>query len=254
MDPKNTPLPAVIEADDRLMAALATRWRMMTAGAGPFRFQPARLAMEARTIQAGGAHELPIDAVTRIWRCFCGEVMAAQGLQAVYVAGGDIAETIEAARGYFGFGPNLVQVPEVREALDRADEAGALACVPWPEIPGPGSWWPMLNENRFRDLRVLAGWPQLPGEPQIEPRVAIVGRWPIEESGDDDMLATAHDDRHAAENILGRAGLAASVAARARSLTLIRIQGFTPNDDPRLDAARRAGLDGLRIVGVLPRA
>jgi hypothetical protein len=48
-------------------------------------------------------------------------------------------------------------------------------------------------------------------------------------------------------------GLKADVVARARSLALIRISEFVAVDDRRIDLARRAGLDGLRVVGVRPR-
>jgi hypothetical protein len=53
--------------------------------------------------------------------------------------------------------------------------------------------------------------------------------------------------------LLATAGLTAEVAARARSLALIRLSGFVAEDDPRLEVARRLGLDGLRLVGVRPQ-
>jgi hypothetical protein len=67
------------------------------------------------------------------------------------------------------------------------------------------------------------------------------------------MLATAHDDSHSAERLLAEAGIPGEVTARARSLTLIRLNEFVAPDDRRLEFARKAGLDGLRIVGVRPR-
>ncbi len=76
---------------------------------------------------------------------------------------------------------------------------------------------------------------------------------PIEPSGEDDMLATCHDDRRQAAEVLSDVGIKAEVTARARSLTLIRMHEFVAPDDRRLAAARDAGLDGLRIVGVRPR-
>jgi hypothetical protein len=111
----------------------------------------------------------------------------------------------------------------------------------------------MLNESRFQDLRILAGWPALPSATPGMPQVAIVGRLPIEPSGDDEMLATAHDDQWTAEKMLQEVGLRAEVVTRARSLALIRIADYVAPDDRRIDLARLAGLDGLRVVGVRPR-
>lgn len=212
-------------------------------------------AAQLREALSSGEVAISPAAAARLWRCLCGEVMAARGLKSVLMAGGEPAQMLEAARGYFGFAVALTPAGDVREALDRVEDTpGALACVPWPEIAGFGQWWPMLNENRFRDLSILAGWPQIPGDEDSMPKIAVIGRAPAGESGDDDTLATAHDDTFVAEGILGRAGLQAAVVARARSLALFRIRGFVGNDDQRLDVARKEGLDGLRVIGVLPRA
>ncbi len=212
-------------------------------------------AGQLRHALANGAGALPKPAAARLWRALCGEIMSARGLSNVLLAGGEPALLLEAARGYFGFSVQLTLASDVREALDRVEDTlGVLACVPWPEIAGAGQWWPMLNENRYRDLSVLAGWPQIPGEDDdVLPRVAIVGRLPVTPSGDDDTLATVHDDTFVAEGIMARFDLQGSVVARARSLALIRLRGFVTNDDPRLEQARLGGLDGLRVIGVLPR-
>jgi len=250
---------AVDTANDALLSALADRWREMhqapaisPAGIG---FRPAREAAEMRRLaRAATAAGLPADAVARIWRSLCGDMLVERGLNAVYVAGGDISRTLEAARGYFGFGPNITPLIEVRDALERAATTqGVLACVPWPEHAGAGQWWPMLNEGRFRTLSIVAGWPGNPSAPSDIPRVAVVGRVAMESSGEDDTLATAHDDHFAAERRLFDVGLKAEVVARARSQALIRIRDFVAVDDRRIDLARKAGLDGLRVVGVRPR-
>lgn len=246
-------------ANDPFLSALSERWRELLqapasspAGIG---FRPAREAAEMRRLcrQASDAGAPPA-AIARIWRSMCGDMLVQRGLKAVYVAGGDIAQSIEAARGYFGFAPNIVPVVEIREALERAlDQQGVVSCVPWPEHAGIGQWWPMLNEGKFRSLAIVAGWPSLPGSLSVMPRMAVIGRIGMESSGDDDTLATAHDDRHQAERTLSDLDLKAEVVARARSLALIRIKEFVPVDDRRIELARKAGLDGLRIVGVRPR-
>ena len=244
---------------DPLLTALAERWRAMlqapAASPAGIGFRPAREAAEMRRLyRQAGELGAPADAIARLWRSLCGDMLAARGLKAVYVAGGDIAQAIDGARGYFGFAPNLVPVVEVREALERAaDQQGVVACVPWPEHAGSGQWWPMLNEGRFRSLSIVAGWPSLPGSPAVTPKMAVVGRIGMESSGSDDTLATAHDDQYQAERLLAEFDLKAEVVARARSQALIRINEFVSVDDRRIDIARREGLDGLRIVGVRPR-
>jgi hypothetical protein len=247
-------IESAIEASDRrLAAAIADRLALGAAARGiGSPVSPARDAASLRRLtRETGA---PPDLVARLWRALSGDLWVARGLKAVYVAGGDHAQLLLGARGYFGFAVNLIEVLDIREALEKADgDTAVLACLPWPENAGPGQWWPILNENRFRSLSILAGWPSLPGEPNEAPKVAIVGRLPQEPSGDDDTLATAHDDAFGAERCLQMARLPGEVVARARSLALIRLREFVAEDDYRLDIARKAGLDGLRIVGLRPR-
>jgi hypothetical protein len=244
---------------DAFLAALALKWREMRDAPAPagggIGFRPAREAIEMRRLcRAAAEAGAPADAVARMWRSLCGDVAAARGLKAVYVAGGDVSLTLEAGRGYFGFGPDLQPVVGVRDALERtAVTPGTLACIPWPEHAGGGQWWPMLNESRFHDMNIVAGWPALPSAPSGIPQVAIVGRMPIETSGDDEMLATAHDDHWTADKRLAEVGIKAEVVTRARSLALIRFSEFVAPDDRRIDLARIAGLDGLRVIGVRPR-
>jgi hypothetical protein len=251
--------PSSGASGDAFLAALALKWREMRDAPLPVNggigFRPAREAAEMRRLcREAAASGAPADAVARMWRSLCGDVAAARGLRAVYVAGGDVSLTLEAGRGYFGFGPDLQAVVSVRDALERtAATPGALACIPWPEHAGGGQWWPMLNESRFHDLVIVAGWPALPSTPAGLPQVAIVGRLPIESSGDDEMLATAHDDHWTAERLLQEVGIKAEVVTRARSLALVRIPEYVACDDRRIDLARIAGLDGLRVIGVRPR-
>ena len=245
--------------NDAFTSAISEKWRELRdapavspAGIG---FRPAREAAEMRRMcRAASAAGAPADAVARIWRSLCGDVAVARGLKAVYVAGGDVTPSVEAARGYFGFAPSIVPLVGIRDALERADSTpGVLACVPWPEHAGAGQWWPILNENKFRNLTIVAGWPSLPSSASETPRMAIVGRMSMESSGEDDTLATAHDDHYTADKRLQDVGLRAEVVARARSLALIRIPEFVAVDDRRIDLARKAGLDGLRVIGVRPR-
>jgi hypothetical protein len=247
----SSPTDAVAgEADIiRVLAELAALAAAAPTGA-PFSFHPGDDARVMRDIaRASGAHAA---AGVRIWRALCGEYMRAGGLRQVVIAGGDAVTAVATARGYFGFSVPFVQVADIREALERAlDSSDQLACLPWPEQAGAGQWWPMLNESRFRDLSILAGWPGFPAGSGA-PVAAIVGRAARSSSGSDETLLTAHDDLHKAERLMADAGLPAEVAARARSLTLIKVAAYVEEGDLRLETARRSGLEGLRIVGVRP--
>lgn len=240
-------------------AAFGRRWRVVlqerTAGGRAFAYAPGADAAELRAMAAGGAGDPALSrALVRLGQAMQGEMLVASGLKAVYVAGGHPDRSLEGARGYFGFGAPVIALTDVREALERALQSpSALACVPWPEISGGGQWWPMLNENRFRDLVIGSGWPCLDADEGVTPRMAIVGRARLQPSGKDEMIATVHDDRVVAEKYLADAGLKAEVTMRARSLALLRIEGFVTQDDPRIARAIQAGLDGLRIIGALPR-
>jgi len=215
-----------------------------------YAFQPAADARVMRQVaRAAGPHAA---AAVRLWRAVCAEHMRAAGLSQVLLAGGDPVAATEAARSFFGFSTPIVRLPAVRDALERAlDSPGHVACLPWPEQAGPGQWWPMLNESRFRDLSILAGWPGFPAG-EGEPACAMVGRGRPSASGNDETLMSAHDDSRLAERALGEAGLGGEVVARARSLALLKIPSFISSDDPRLELARRSGLEGLRIIGVRP--
>ena len=164
-------------ADDILMGAIAERWRIMlqenAAVAGGVGFSPASdAAALRRLIRSRNTGNVPADTITRMWRALSGDMMVARGLKAVHVSGGDVGVLLQGARGYFGFGANIQIATEIREALEKADQTpGVLACVPWPEHAGAGQWWPILNENRFRNLVIVAGWPSKPGSPSIPRRV-----------------------------------------------------------------------------------
>lgn len=244
-------------ADDAVVASVTERWRSLeqeiAAGQATTIFNPAAEGAAMRRIARSGGAKLA-DTLVRTWRALAGDMAVARGLKAVYVGGGEAGQALVGARGYFGYGANVVVVTEVREAMEKAAETpGVIACIPWPENAGYGQWWPMLNETRFRELAILTGWPNLPSDPDAMPKAAIVGRIAIQPSGEDDMLVTAHDDARNAVPALRKMGFDADVLMRARSLALIRIRGFVAPDDPRLAGAREAGVDGLRVVGVRPR-
>lgn len=251
------PAAAETEFEAALLQAMSTRWFRMLHELASARnepaFEPARDAAAARRLARASKSTMPAETAVRVFRAFAGDMMKARGLKAVVIAGGNPAQVIQGARDYFGYGAPLVETQELREAMERVEISNdVVACLPWPELAGGGQWWPMLNENRFHCISIHCGWPNLPDVAET-PQVAVLSRLPIKPSGDDDMLATGHDDTRSAVRFLAEAGLTGEVLARARSLTLMRIHGYVAPDDPRLEFARRSGLDSLRIVGVQPR-
>ena len=60
-------------------------------------------------------------------------------------------------------------------------------------------------------------------------------------------------ERVAAQGFRVEVGIKGEIVGRARSLALIRIPEFIAPDDRRIDLLRKAGLDGLRVIGVRPR-
>ena len=128
----------------------------------------ANLAGDAANIRRfidASPDDIPPDAIARFCRAFIGECVTYQGVRTVTFAQGDEQRMVNAARGYFGYGVTLEHAVDWRTALEMVIERdGLVACLPWPETPGAGQWWPALIEDRFSDLRILAGWPNLPGD------------------------------------------------------------------------------------------
>ena len=217
----------------------------------------ANLAGDAANIRRfidASPDDITPDAIARFCRAFIGECVTYQGVRTVTFAQGDEQRMVNAARGYFGYGVTLEHAVDWRTALEMVIERdGLVACLPWPETPGAGQWWPALIEDRFSDLRILAGWPNLPGD-DVELEAALVARRKLEPSGADDTILICHDDMHDAERLMRNMEFTGSVTARVRSLALIRISGFVEENDPRLAELRTNGLDGLRVIGILSHA
>ncbi len=249
-------------ADKAIFEAFVRRMRAISAlkeGRGSNQdLLSADLAQDAATIRRiveSAPDDVPAEAVARLFRVVIGECVAFQGVKSVRIAGGDNTSHVNAARGLFGYATPLVQAADPREALEAiAEEEGGIACLPWPELPGAGQWWPMLNESRFKHMRILAGWPNLPGHDASSLETAIIAPRTMAPSGKDHMLAIARDDLHHANRAFRDAEIEGEVVARVRSLALIKIYSFMPENDSRLDVLRDNGLDGVRIVGVLPQA
>lgn len=173
------------------------------------------------------------------------------GLKRVLLSGSEPLRIWDQARALFGHQVTMSFDGDSREVVTRCNEEdGCVGVLGWPTVAGSGQWWPVLNETRFHDLRIVGAWPVMGAE---TPGVAVIGHGPLSISVGKSTLLMAHDDHHRLERIFTDMGFITRILGRARSLVLFEIPGRLPEDDGRLKAARTAGLDGLRVVGALPQ-
>ena len=84
------------------------------------------------------------------------------------------------------------------------------------------------------------------------PTIALVANARLSASGHDRTYVIAHDDHHRFDRIFRDNDLVGREIGRARTLVIVELDGFIADTDTRIDAARAAGLDGLRVIGALP--
>lgn len=174
------------------------------------------------------------------------------GLQKVIVSGSEPLRIWDQARNMFGHAVPMQFDKDQRENLTLcADSEGTVGVMGWMTSAGSGQWWPILNETRYHDLRIIGAWPIFSDE---TPYAAIVAKGPLAELDGCRTLMIAHDDHHKVERIFAGLDLEITELSRARTLVLFEAPKSIAEDDPRLAAARTAGLDGLRVVGSLPGA
>ena len=242
MDAATSPPPdiahlrAEIDAlDDALLdlvvrrTALASAVAQAKAAAGDagFTFRPAREVQIIRRLVAR-APGLPPRLVGAIWRALIGANLAAQGGLRVIAA----PAVEDVARLRFG----AIVEPERASAEDalEAANAGAVAVLPWPGLPG-GDWWLRLLEPTFAGVRVVAAAPILKlAAPDGAPRALLLAAAAPEPAGEDVSLVAAPT------------GVAApgALIATAQGWALWAAPGFLTPDDAAL-----AGVDGARLLG-----
>lgn len=219
-------------------------------------FRPAReVAILRRMLGKAGEMGLEPDLVGEIWRALIGANARKQAnTETLVVGGADPVRQFDLARRHFGTGARLVRADEPRAALTKVlDQPLTLAVMPYPGSTGPGAWWVILNESRYRGLMVLSAlpfWASEPGEPEA---VLVARAAPLEPAGGDHTFAVAFDPHHRGQRALLDAGLSGREIARARDTILLRFDEFVAQGDSRLERATRLGLDGLRIVGSYAR-
>lgn len=218
--------------------------------------RPAREVALMRRLLAQTPAGVEPELVVEIWRALISASLRAQANMEILVSGAtDPVRQFDLARRHFGGGARIARVDDPRTALSRLlDAAPAIAVLPWPGSSGPGGWWPILAESRYHKLGVVSGLPVNPLASAEEPEAAVVAFDPtFEPAGGDATFAVGFDPHYRCQRALSEAALPGRETARARTLVLVRLDGFVPTDDPRLAAAARAGLDGLRVIGCYAR-
>ncbi len=181
---------------------------------------------------------------------FTGDI-AASGLEKVLVSGAEPLRIWDQARALFGHDIQMTFDADPREALTYcADHENSAVVLGWMTLAGSGQWWPVLNESKFHNLRIMGVWPVCHDK---APYAAVIGHGPLNTPVGNSTLLIAHDDHHKVSKIFGDIDLIVNEFGRARSLVLFEINERIAEGDPRLKAAKIAGLDGLRVVGALPR-
>jgi chorismate mutase / prephenate dehydratase len=246
--------------DDQVLALLGQRaaivqgLRAAKGEAGPV-VRPAREAALLRRLVSQAPPGVERSLILEVWRALIGASIRTQGEVEIVVAGAtDAVRQFDLARRHFGAGAKISRAEDARAALARLIEgAPALAVLPWPGMTGPGGWWPILAESRFNKVGVLGALP-IDSAQSEEPEAALVALEPVlEPAGGDSTFAIAFDPHYRLTRALADAHLPGKEAARARTLVLIRLDGFVGAEDPRLASAVRAGLDGLRLIGCFAR-
>lgn len=219
-----------------------------------FGFRPGREAEIMRRILARLGNQADPVTIEQIWRAIIGEGLIRQGLVSVSIAPGPAADGVrffDLARSYFGFGATIQIGPsagDVRAGLSQVlQNEGVILVAPWPTASGAGQWWSMAIESRFAPLSIVAGWPI---RPNMQPEVALIAKSPTDPSGADETWVMGFDDNRALSAALASSDLTGYEVARARSAVLFRILDYVEGSDPRLLRLERAGITGIRILGV----
>lgn len=197
--------------------------------------------------------DLPADAqkkALKTWPASFPADMESCGLAKVYVSGSEPIRVWDQARAIFGHSVPMHFDNDPREVLTHCmDQENTVAVLGWMTLAASGQWWPVLNESRYHDLKIIGAWPVAGPD---TPYAAIVGRGPIPADIGRSTILMAHDDHHKVSRIFSEFDLHVREFGRARSLVLFEIPARLSDNDTRIKAAKTAGLDGLRVVGALP--
>ncbi len=252
---------AVDAVDDQLLALVAERARLAdviaaakTGAAAGAAMRPAREAALIRRLVANAPKDVDPSIIVEVWRALIAGNLRRQKPVEVFAGGApDVTRHFDLARRHFGAFTRISRADDARATLTRMIETpGSAAVLPFPGSSGPGMWWPILAESKFHGAAIVAALPALglPGGPE---GAVVMSGAVLEPSGQDTTLALAFDPHHKCTRGMNESGLKGREVARARTLLMIEFEGYVAEDDRRLVALGKSGLDGVRIVGVYAR-
>jgi len=228
-------------------------------------FRPSREAEVVRRLLARHRGPLANTAVVRLWRELLGAMLCLQGSFAVAVLASPRAPGLwTLAHDHFG-GQAAVNSADSVGAVLRAvtDGQAAVGVLPLPRADDRDPWWPQLLALGSKMPRVVARLPFCP--PQVVQGVVVeafvVGRVPLHSTGNYRSLVAIETGAK-----ISSTGLTASLKAAeleldrvhawqeprrpAAWLHLLELNGYVPDDDPRL--ASLGKLQGQAVRQVRP--
>jgi chorismate mutase len=253
---------AIDAVDDQVLALIVERARLAdvvavakagdAATASPMR--PARETALLRRLIAAAPKDMDKAVIVEVWRALISANLRRQHPVDVFVGGSpDPVRHHDVARRHFGAATRIARAEDARATLTRMIETpSAAAVLPFPGNSGPGMWWPILSERKFHGAAIVAALP-LRGTPSGYEGALVAAGVPLEASGDDTTLALAFDEHHKLARALNQVEIKGREIARANTMVLVEFEGFVAEDDRRLVALEKAGLDGVRVVGVYAR-
>ncbi|MFQ5775845.1 MAG: chorismate mutase [Kiloniellaceae bacterium] len=217
-------------------------------GADSVHMRPGREAAVLRRLIARHRGDLPKALIVRIWREIFAAVTALQGslAVAVYAPEGTFGYR-NLARDHYGWRTPIMAYRSAAQVLEAVSEGGAtVGVLPVPRGDEIDPWWRNLARNGVAVPRVVARLPFAVVEPPRadSPEALAISLAAPEETGRDRaflVVETTHVvSRSHLKQILGAADLDVldvQVAEEdgGRALNLIEVEGFVPEDDPRLE-------------------
>jgi len=253
---------AIDAVDDQLLALIVERTALAGAiaaakagenpAASPLR--PAREAKLLRRLIAAAPKDMDKAVIVEVWRALIVGNLRRQKPVDVFAGGApDVTRHFDLARRHFGASTRIARGDDARATLLKMLETPASAAVlPFPGNSGPGMWWPILSERKFHPAAIVTALP-VRGTPSGYEGAVLAAGVALEPSGDDITLVIAFDTHHKLSRALGQVDLKGREIGRSNAVVLIEFEGFMAEDDRRLAALEKAGLDGVRVVGVYAR-
>ncbi len=223
--------------------------------------RPGREAMVLRRLLARHKGPLPGALIVRVWREIFAAVTALQGTLAVavYAPEGSFGYR-NLARDHYGWRTPITAYRSAAQVLEAISDGGAtVGVLPVPVEDGVDPWWRNLARAGGAVPRIVARLPFALVEPPgadspVALAISVAG---IEETGEDraylvietgDLVSRGH-----LKQLLGEAGLDALDIQSCeeegeRSLNLVEVEGFVPEDDARLARLMELGEGTLSHV------